>query len=99
MRVTANEKGENIMSQIDSNQLMSKASTVFNRIIHFFGSLRISIPEPDRFPRSDEILSNIDWPDSDSESGQSSHGSCKQPVCGGHNEAFIVQYWASYHLR
>ena len=91
--VTANEKGENIMQQVDTNQLISQASTVFNRIIHFFGSPRISIPQPDR------ILSNIDWPDSDSESGQPSHDSCKRPVCGGYNEAFIVQYWASYNLH
>jgi hypothetical protein len=93
MAVTANEKGENIMQQVDTNQLISQASTVFNRIIHFFGSPRISIPQPDR------ILSNIDWPDSDPEPGQPFHDSCKQPVCGGYNEAFIVQYWASYNLH
>ena len=81
------------MQQVDANQLIPKASTVFNRIIHFFGSPRISIPQPDR------ILSNIDWPDSDSEPGQPSHDSCKRPVCSGYNEAFIVQYWASYNLH
>ena len=79
------------MQQVDTNQLISQASTVFNRIIHFFGSPRISIPQPDR------ILSNIDWPDSDSE--QSYCGCDNQPVSGGYNEAFIVQYWTSYHLR
>jgi hypothetical protein len=79
------------MQQVDTNQLISQASTVFNRIILFFGSPRISIPQPDR------ILSNIDWPDSDS--GQLFHNSCKRPVCGGYNEAFIVQNWASYHLK
>jgi hypothetical protein len=93
MAVTANEKGENIMQQVDTNQLISQASTVFNGIIHFFGSPRISIPQPER------ILSNIDWPDSDSESGQPPHDSCKRSVCGGYNEAFIVQYWASYNLH
>lgn len=87
------------MQQVDTNQLIPKASTVFNRIIHFFGSPRISIPQPDQSPRPDRILSNINWPDSDSESGQPSHDSCKRPVCGGYNEAFIVQYWASYNLH
>ena len=87
------------MQQVDSNRLISQASTVFNRIIHFFGSPRITIPQPDQFPRPDKILSNIDWPDSDSESGQPSHDGCKRPVCGGYNEAFIVQHWASYKLH
>jgi hypothetical protein len=81
------------MQQVDTNQLIPKASVVFNRIIHFFGSPRISIPQPDR------TLSNIDWPDSDSEPGQRSHDSCKRPVYGGYNEAIIVQYWASYNIH
>ena len=81
------------MQQVDTNQLIPKASTVFNRIIHFFGSPQKLIARPNR------VLFNIDWHDSDSESGQPSHDSCKRPVCGGYNEAYIVQYWASYHLR
>ena len=85
------------MQQVDTNQLISQASTVFNRIIRFFSNSRISVPQPDQSPRPDRILSNIDW--SDSESGQSSHDSCERPVCGGYNEAFIVQYWASYKLH
>jgi hypothetical protein len=93
MAVTANEKGENIMQQVDTNQLISQTSTVFNRIIIFFGSPRISTAQPD------QIISNIDWHDSNPESGQPSHDSCKRPVCGGYNEAFIVQYWASYNLH
>jgi hypothetical protein len=95
--VTANEKGENIMQQVDTNQLIPKASAVFNRMVHFFGSPRISIPQPDHSPRPERILSNIEWPDS--ESRQPSNDSCKRPVCGGYNEAFIVQYWASYHIK
>jgi len=87
------------MQQVDANQLIPKALTVFNRIIDFFGVARISIPQPDQTPRPDRFLSNIDWSDSDSDSGQSSHDSCNRPVCGGYNEAFIAQYWASYHLR
>lgn len=81
------------MQQVDTNQLISQASIVFDRITHFFGSPRISIPQPDW------ILNNIDWPDSDSESGRPSHDSCKRPVCGGYYEAFIVQYWANYNLH
>jgi len=73
------------MQQVDTNQLISQASTVFNRIILFFGSPRISTPQPG------QVISNIDWPDSDSKSGQRSQDSCKRPVCGGYNEAFIVQ--------
>jgi hypothetical protein len=87
------------MQQADNIQLVPKASTIFNKVVHFFASLRILIPQHDQSPRPDRILSNIDWPDSDSESEQHSHGSCNRPVCGGYNEAFIVQYWASYHLR
>jgi hypothetical protein len=43
------------------------------------------------------FITNIDWPDSDSE--QSYCGRDNQPVSGGYNEAYIVQYWTSYHLR
>ena len=87
------------MQQVDINQLIPKASTLFNRIIHFFSKPRILIPQHDQFPRPERILSNIDWPDSDSESEHHSYDSCNRPVCGGYNEAFIVQYWTSYHLR
>ena len=85
------------MQQADTNLLIPKASTIFSRIIHFFGGLRIFAPQPDQYLRRGRILSNIDWSDSDSESGQLSHDSCERPVCGGYNEAFIVQYWASYN--
>ena len=87
------------MQQVDSNQLIPKAATVFNRIIHFFGSPQKLIAQPDQSPRPDRVLFNIDWHDSDSESEHHSYDSCNQPVCGGYNEAFIVQYWTSYHLR
>ena len=83
------------MQQVDTIQLVPKASSVFNRVIRLFGSSRLSIPQPD------QLLSNIDWPDSDPASNpkQSYYGSDNQPVSGGYNEAFIVQYWTSYHLR
>jgi len=81
------------MQQADTIQLVPKASSVFNRVIRLFGSSRYSAPQPD------QILSNIDWPDSDPESKQTYCGSYKQPISGGYNEAFIVQYWTSYHLR
>ena len=79
------------MQQLDTIQLAPKVSTIFNRVIDFFGSSRISTPQPDRF------ITNIDWPDSDSK--QSYYGSDNQPVSGGYNEAFIVQNWTSYQLR
>ena len=85
------------MQQVDTNQLIPKASAVFTKIIHFFGRPEISIPRPDQSPRPDRIPSNIDWPDS--ESSQPSNDGCIRPGCGGYNEAFIVQYWASYHIR
>ncbi len=50
------------------------------------GNYRFSTHQPD------QVLTNIDWPDSD-------YGNDNQPASGGYNEAFIVQYWASYHLR
>jgi len=83
------------MQQVDTIQLVSKASSVFNRVIRLFGSSRYSAPQPD------QILINIDWPDSDpeSDSNQPYCGSYEQPISGGYNEAFIVQYWTSYHLR
>ena len=81
------------MQQADTILPVSKAPSVFDGVIRLLGRSRISIPQPD------QALSNTDWPDSDAESIQSYHGSFKQPVSGGYNEAFIVQYWTSYHLR
>ncbi len=81
------------MQQADTIRLAPEVSTIFNRVIHFFGSSRNSAPQPD------QVLSNIDWPDSESDSKQSYYGSDNQPVSGGYNEAFFVQYWTSYHLR
>jgi len=81
------------MQQIDTIQLVPKASAIFHRVVHFFGRSRFSTPQPD------QVMTNIDWPDSDSISKQCCGGSDNQPVSGGYNEAFIVQYWTSYHLR
>jgi hypothetical protein len=81
------------MQQVDTIQLVPKFSTIFDGVVHFFGSSRFSTPQPD------QVIGNIGWPDSDSDSKQSYYGSDNQPVSGGYNEAFIVQYWASYHLR
>ncbi len=81
------------MQQVDTIQLVPKVSTIFNRIVHFFGSPRFSTPQPD------QVMINIDWPDSDFDSKQPYYGNDNQPVSGGYNEAFIVQYWTSYHLR
>ena len=80
-----------MMQQADSIQPLSKCAILFNRVIHFFDSSRAS-PS-----RSDPIKSNIDRAESDLEAEQPYRGS--QPVSGGYNEAFIVQYWTSYHLR
>ena len=79
------------MQQVDTILPVLKASSVFDGGIRLFGRSRISTPLPDEAP------GNIDWPDSDSV--QPYHGSFKQPVSGGYNEAYIVQYWASHHLR
>ena len=81
------------MQQVDTIQLIPKVSTIFDRVIHFFGSSRFSTPQPD------QVLSNIDWPDSESDSKQPYCGSDNQSISGGYNEAFIVQYWTSYHPR
>ena len=79
------------MKQANTTLLVPKGSTIFNRVIHFFGIARFSTPQPD------QVMTNIDWPDSGSK--QSYCGSDNQPVSGGYNEAYIVQYWTSYHLR
>ena len=88
---TVNNKGENIMQQAGNIQLVPIVSTIFNRVVHFFGRSRFSTPRPE------QVMTNIDWPDSDS------NPSCcvreNQPVSGGYNEAYIVQHWTSYHLR
>jgi hypothetical protein len=83
------------MQQANTIQLAPKASSVMNRIIRLFCNSRYSVPQ------SDQALSSIEWPDSNLEhdSKQPHHGSYKQPISGGYNEAFIVQCWASYHLR
>jgi len=83
------------MQQADTIQLVPKTLSVVNRVIRLFGSSRYSTPQPD------QILSNIDWPDVDpnSDSKQPNRGRFEQPISGGYNEAFIVQYWTSYHLR
>ena len=91
IKTTADNAGENIMQQTDHIQLLPKGSTFFDRVVRFFGRSRSSTPQPER------VMTKIDWPDSDSKP------SCcvrdNEPVCGGYNEAFIVQYWTSYHLR
>ena len=79
------------MQQVDTIQPLPKVSAIFNRVVHFFGRSRLSSSQ------SDPVTTNIDWPDSDSE--QSYCGRDNQPVSGGYNEAYIVQYWTSYHLR
>ena len=93
--VTANDKGEYTMQQVDTLQQAPKVSTIFDRVIHFFGNSRLSTPLPD------QVQSNIDWSDSDPEYDPNHpyHGSYQQPTSGGYNEAFIVQNWTSYHLR
>ena len=81
------------MPQAHTIQLAPKVPTIFNRIVHFFSRSRVSTPQ------SYLVISNIDWPDSDSDSKQSYCGSENQHVSGGYNEAFIVQHWASYDIR
>ncbi len=81
------------MPQAHTIQLAPIVSTIFDRIVHFFSRSRVSTPQPYL------VITNIDWPDSDSDSKQSYCGSDNQHVSGGYNEAFIVQHWTSYHLR
>lgn len=81
------------MQQADTRLLIPKATTIFNRVIHFFDSARFPTPQPD------QGLNDIDWPDSDLEPKQPNGGIYKQPFSGGYNEAYIIQYWTSYHLR
>ena len=89
--VTANSKGEDIMQQADSIQLIPKVSTIFERIARLFCRSRVLTPVPEQF------MTHIHWPDSDSEPSYCERDN--QPVSGGYNEAYIVQHWTSYHLR
>ena len=79
------------MQQIDTFQALPKVSALFDRVVRFFGRPRFSTPQPE------QMVTNIEWPDSDSQ--PSCHRRDDQPVSGGYNEAFIVQYWTSYHSR
>lgn len=81
------------MQQADNILPVTKVSSVISRVIHFFGHSRTSTLHPDQF------LNDIDWPDSNADANQSYNSSFKQPISGGYNEAYIVQYWTSYHLR
>ena len=81
------------MQHADTIFPVPKGPGVLDRVIHFFGRSRFAVPQ------ADQAVSNIDWPDSNSDSIKPCHGSFKQPVSGGYNGAYIVQYWASYHLR
>jgi hypothetical protein len=83
------------MQQVDSIQLVPKFASIINWVVHSFASPRISTPQPD------QDISIIDWPDSDPDFDPRKHyhGPHEQPISGGYNEAFIVQYWTSYHLR
>ena len=78
------------MQQVDSIQRVSKVAAVFNRVVQLFAGARLSTPRPDL------AMANVDWPDSDS--GHSNGERDNRPVSGGYKEAFIVQYWTSYHL-
>ena len=81
------------MQHADTVRLSPNISALFNRVIHFFGRSRISTHQSER------VLGNIDWHDSDTDFKQPCHGTYKQPISGGYNEAFIIRYWTSYHLR
>jgi hypothetical protein len=83
------------MQQVDTIQPASRASTIFDRVVHFFDKSRLPTAQPD------QVIFNIKWPDSDSNSDPMPHNHQRneQPISGGYNEAFIVQYWASYHIR
>ena len=83
------------MQQVGSIQRVPRAATIFERVAHFFDKSRFSTPRPG------QIICNIDWPDSDpnSDPKRHYHERNEQPISGGYNEAFIVQYWTSYHLR
>ena len=79
------------MQQVDTIQQVPNFSIIFNKVVRFFSSPRDATTQPAPF------TININWHDPDSK--QSRYGSDNQHVSGGYNEAFIVQQWASYHLR
>ena len=79
------------MQQVNTVQLIPKVSTIYDRLVFLFGSSQHSTHLPD------QVMTNIDWPDSGTK--QSYCGNDNQPVSGGYNEAYILQYWTSYHIR
>ncbi len=79
------------MQQANAIRWVSKVADIFNRVAHLFGGARLSTSP------ANLTMANIDWPDSGSR--QANCESDGRPVSGGYNEAFIVQYWTSYHLR
>ena len=64
------------MQQVDTIQPVTKVATIFYRVVHFFDRPLFSTPPPD------QIVTNIDWPDSDLDSKQTSCGSDNRPVSG-----------------
>jgi hypothetical protein len=79
------------MQQVETIQLVPNFSIIFNKLVRFFSRPGDATTPPAPFKI------NINWHDSVSE--QSCYGSDNQHVSGGYNEAFIVQQWASFHLR
>ena len=81
------------MQQADTLLPSRQAPSVFERVIRFIGRPRVSTCP------AEPIADNTDWPDSDFDPGKPANGTVEKPVCGGYNEAYIVQYWTSYHLK
>lgn len=79
------------MQQANAIRRVSKIAAIYNRLARLFAGARLSTPP------ADPSLANIDWPDSESRLAAGENDG--RPVSGGYNEAFIVQYWTSYHLR
>jgi hypothetical protein len=83
------------MQQIDTIQLAPKVPSIINMIINFFSTARPSTLD------LVQVVSKFNYPDANLklDSKQPSSGNYNQPICGGYNEAFVVQHRTSYHLR
>jgi len=75
--------GENMIQQTETSQLIRQISNLVASVTGFFGASRYSSIQADQ----DLIDSN------------SADFHTKEPFSGGYNEAFVIQFWASYNPR
>lgn len=81
------------MQQANTVLPISTASSLLRRAIRLVFSSRISTDGSNR------VSGSIEWTDSDPGCEPPDCPRHERPISGGYNEAYIVQFWTSYHLK